>query len=236
MGDFLGGLDAHDGGGDELHVAAFAFPFAERGDGEAVFTFHEAVVEGDEVFGDVGEEFFALGEDFGLIGEDLRVALLDGGEVFGDEGFGFFTSGFGSFLGGAVAIDLVHGFEFLGFEGIEVFFVADDFVAEGDEFLVFAGFELLVLQALDGGAAGLGIELDFFDAKLAIEERLVGLGDGGLITGELGFGTNFVLRDSREVFGEREEAAIAVLEDEEGANFFLHGSLGKRLGTYRQGL
>ena len=89
--------------------------------------------------------------------------------------------------------------------------------------VVLAGLKLLDLEALDSGAAGFGVEFDFFHLEFRSEQRVVGLADGGLIAGELGFCPGFVDGQFFKVFGQCQQAAVTVLEDQQGADFVKHG-------------
>ena len=49
------------------------------------------------------------------------------------------------------------------------------------------------------------------------------LADGGLIAGEFGFGAGLIDGKFFKVFGQRHQAAITVLEDQQGTDFVKHG-------------
>ena len=105
-----------------------------------------------------------------------------------------------------------HLLQFAIFQLGHIGLVAFDFMAEGGEFVVLARFELLVVQALDGGLARLDIELDVFDLHLDFLHRQIGGFHGGLISRELHFGPGLHGGDVLEVFLQRTNALVTFLK------------------------
>jgi hypothetical protein len=93
-------------------------------------------------------------------------------------------------------VHFLHQFQLAGFEIVRFLFITRDLVAQRLVFLVLAGFKLLVLEPLDGRAAGAGVEFETFQAQLAIDQRVVGAGDGGLVACQFGFRPGLVLTGS----------------------------------------
>ena len=89
-------------------------------------------------------------------------------------------------------------------------------------FLVFTGFKLLHLEPLDCRAARADVEFETFQAQLAIHQRVVGLFHRGLVGRQLGLCPRLVLRQFFEIFGERQQAAVTVLENQQRTNFIKH--------------
>ena len=124
-----------------------------------------------------------------------------------------------TFSAAARHVHLLHQLQFAGFQFVDFFLVAGDFMADRLVFLVLAGLELLELQPLDRRAAGSGVEFESFQAQFAIDHGVVRPGDGRFVAGQFGLGPGLVLGEFFEVFGERQQAAVPVLENQQRANF-----------------
>ena len=129
------------------------------------------------------------------------------------------AGGFRGFQRGAFAIHFLHQFQLAGFQLIHFLLIAGDFMADRLIFLVLAGLELLGFQAHDRVLAGTGIEFEAFQAQFAIDHRIMGAGDGRFVAGELVLRPGFVLGQFFEVFGERQQAAVTVLENQQRTDF-----------------
>ena len=214
LDEFFTGLGIDGGGGDHLPVAATAAIVGHGGHSEAELGAHEAFIERQGGAWNLAGEIGAIGADLGLLGKHALLALGDGGEVLGDEFLGVGQSRLGSLVEFPTAIDRLHRLQFQGFKSVDLLLVSGNFVVKRLVLVVFTGFELLDFEAFDRGAAGLGIELDFFHFEFGGEQGVMSLADGGLIAGEFGFGASLVNGEFFKVFGQRHQAAITVLEDQ----------------------
>ena len=165
----------------------------------------------------------AFGAELGLILLDAFGALADGCEIFVDQHLGFCAFCFGLFVSGAQLVDLLHQFEFFCFERVDFLFVADHLVAKGLVLVVFAGFELLDLEALDGCFASADIELDALELEFAFDERVMGRLHRFVVGCEFALCAGLVLRQFFLILGEGKQAAVTVLEDQQGTDIFEHG-------------
>ena len=89
--------------------------------------------------------------------------------------------------------------------------------------VVFAGFELLDLEALDGGFACADIELDALELEFAFNERVMGRLHRFVVGCEFALCAGLVLRQFFLILGEGKQAAVTVLEDQQGTDIFEHG-------------
>jgi hypothetical protein len=223
MHDALLCQNIHHGGGDELDVASAAFAIVDGGYGNSTFGFEEFFVNGQDVARDGGCERLALLAKLSEILTDSGFAFGNHFQLFFDERAGFCECRFSLGKCGTELVKFLHDFEFLGFELIEFALVADDLVAKGGVFVVFAGFELLDFEPLNGGFPRSGIQFQAFQAQFSISQRVFGLLDQLSVAGKFVFGADFILWDFFQILGEGSDSAVAVLEDQQGTDFFQHG-------------
>lgn len=196
---------------------------ADFGDGVSFALGEEAFVVGHEVLVDLGGFLFASGLGFG----EFRFPGFGAGLEFGD----FFVDDFLSlgecFLGlgdgGAALVGFFHEFELLGFELVDHGLVAFDFATKFEVFVVFLGFELLVLELFDGGLASAAVEVDIFDGDLVLLVGGLGGGEGGFVIGEAFPGHVLLLGDALELVVDRGDLLVEVLNFDKLLNVFAHG-------------
>lgn len=194
-------------------MAAFAFAFVHACECQAVFAFHESLIERENGIGNVLDEGFSFLGDFGALCLHALPSLLDGCQILVDQSLGMGKAGFGLLEQGPEAIDFLHHFQLAGFQAVEFLFIADDFVGDRLIFVVFTGFELLGFEASDGGFAGSGVEFEILEFDLLLVDRCFCVGNRLLVPSEFGFRPGLILGEFFEVFGERQQAAVTVLED-----------------------
>ena len=166
-----------------------------------------------------GRELVAFRGDFAAFGFHALAALGDRCQILFNQRAGVAARGFRGFQRGPLGVDLLHHLQLAGFQFVDFLFVTHDLVADRLIFLVLAGFKLLDLEAQDGGAAGAGVEFETFQAQFTIDQRIVRAGDGGFIASQLGFGPGLVDRQFFEIFRERQQTAVTVLENQQRADF-----------------
>lgn len=186
--------------GDDFHVAAAAHGIFHRDDGGVAFLGENAGVEVEGVFVNRGREFCALSGEFFEALFDAFGSLVESFELVVYALLGFTELGLSLFETGFVCFKGLHLVEFFVLHGGDLGLVAFDFVSEGGELVVFAGLELLVLKALDGGLTGLDVELDALNFDLSLLHRLGGAIHRGLVASELGLRPCLEIWDVLEVF------------------------------------
>ena len=214
LGEFFISHDLDVGGGGEFDVAAPAlFEVADGDDGLGAFFGEEAFVEFEAGFGDFFGNFRAGGFEFLESGLSFFGGLVEFFDLGGDFLFAFLEIGFGGSEIGFEFIAFFHGFEFGGFQLVDLSGVAFHFEAEFDEFVVFFGFELLVFESFEALAAGADVEFDGFDGHFVLLVSGFGGFDSGLIGGEAEACSFLVFGKLGELVAEVEDFSVAVLED-----------------------
>ena len=223
LGDAFAGLGGDEGGVDDLKVAGAADALGVDGGDCVAFAFDkQAGVIGEEIFFDLRifryPCFLKVGEFiFALIGTGM-----EDGNFFVHDGLGLGEQGFGSDDIFATLVGLFHQLEFLGFEFVDHFLVADYFSSKFLVFVVLFRLELLNFKLLDGGFSGAAIEIDIFRGNLVLLVGRFRGGESGGIICETLLGEILLFGNPLQLFMNDLNSLIEVLNLDELLNVFPH--------------